>query len=126
MLRSAQMRAVCLAVAVCLISLVGLVTPVVAQSTTGTIQGVVRDDQAAVIPGATVTVRNVLTGQTRSVVSGEGGQYRFPNLQVGEYELTVELASFATYKQSGLNLSLNQDAVIDVKIQPAASPSPYR
>ena len=101
MLRSAQMRAVCLAVAVCLISLVGLAAPVVAQSTTGTIQGVVRDDQAAVIPGATVTVRNVLTGQSRSVVSGESGQYRFPNLQVGEYELTVELAGFGDLQAVG-------------------------
>lgn len=90
-----------------------------AQSTTGTISGVVRDDQAAVIPGATVTVRNVLTGQSRSVASGADGQYRFPNLQVGEYELTVELSGFGTYKQSGLNLTLNQDAAIDVTLRPA-------
>jgi hypothetical protein len=90
-----------------------------AQSTTGTITGVVRDDQAAVVPGATVTVLNVLTGQTRSVVSTDDGQYRFPNLQVGEYELTVELSGFGTYKQSGLNLTLNQDAAIDVTLRPA-------
>lgn len=90
-----------------------------AQSTTGTIQGVVRDDQNAVIPGATVTIRNVGTGQVRTQVSSEQGQYRFPNLQVGEYELAVELSGFGTYKQSGLNLSLNQDAVIDVTLRPA-------
>jgi hypothetical protein len=94
--------------------------PVAAQSTTGTIQGVVRDDQNAVIPGATVTVRNVGTGQSRTGVTTEGGQYRFPNLQVGQYELTVELAGFGTYKQAGLNLSLNQDAVIDVTLRPAS------
>lgn len=70
-------------------------------------------------PGATVTVRNVLTGQARSVVSGDEGQYRFPNLQVGEYELTLELTGFGTYKQSGLNLTLNQEAAIDVTLRPA-------
>ena len=97
-----------------------LAAPVLAQSTTGTIQGVVRDDQGGVVPGATVTVRNVGTGQSRTQASAEQGQYRFPNLQVGEYELTVELGGFGTYKQSGLNLTLNQDAVIDVTLRPAS------
>ena len=100
--------------------LCGLSTTVLAQSTTGTIQGVVRDDQGGVVPGATVTVRNVGTGQSRTQASDDQGQYRFPNLQVGEYELTVELGGFGTYKQSGLNLTLNQDAVIDVTLRPAS------
>ncbi len=108
-----------LAAALCAVTLSLGSETATAQSTTGTIQGVVRDDQAAVIPGATVTVRNVLTGQTRSVVSSDEGRYRFPNLQVGEYELTVELAGFGTYKQAGLNLTLNQEAAIDVTLRPA-------
>jgi hypothetical protein len=119
MTRSAHVAAACSAAFLCLFTLVGLALPVAAQSTTGTIQGIVRDDQAAVIPGATVTVRNVLTGQTRSVVTGDEGQYRFPNLQVGEYELAVELAGFGNYKQAGLNLTLNQEAAIDVVLRPA-------
>lgn len=93
--------------------------PALAQATTGTIQGIVRDAQGAVIPGAIVTVRNAQTGQVRTVPSADDGQYRFPNLQVGEYALTVELVGFGTYRQDGLNLSLNQVAVIDVVLQPA-------
>ncbi|MBA2355460.1 MAG: TonB-dependent receptor [Acidobacteria bacterium] len=114
-----HMRAACAVAAACILTLASPVVPVLAQSTTATIQGVVRDDQGAVIPGATVTVRNVLTGQSRSAASQEEGQYRFPNLQVGEYALTVELTGFGTYTQSGLNLSLNQDAAIDVTLRPA-------
>ena len=48
-----------------LAAVIGAVTAT-AQSTTGTIQGTVRDNQDAVVPGATVTVRNVETNATRT------------------------------------------------------------
>lgn len=119
MVRIRHIRAACTAAAVCILTIGACAAAAAAQSTTGTIHGVIRDDQGAVIPGATVTVRNVLTGQSRSALSQEEGEYRFPNLQVGEYALTVELAGFGTYTQSGLNLALNQDAAIDVTLRPA-------
>jgi hypothetical protein len=97
----------------------GTAAPVVAQSTTGTIQGTVRDNQDAVVPGATVTVRNVQTNATRSGVTDAGGFYRFLNMPVGQYEVTVELSGFGRLTRSGIILSLNQDAVVDVQIQPA-------
>ena len=93
---------------------------VAAQSTTGSIQGVVRDNQNAVVPGATVTLRHVATNTSRTLVTEGAGNYRFLNMPVGEYELTVELAGFSRYVRSGLTLSLNQDAVVDVQLQPAA------
>ena len=55
-----------------------------AQSTTGTIRGTVRDEQEAVVPGATVTIRNVATNAVQTAVS-ENGFYRFLNVAVGEY-----------------------------------------
>ena len=119
MVRVRRGSAACVAAAVSLLLSSSIVSSVAAQSTTGTISGVVRDNQDAVVPGATVTVLNVLTGQSRSQVSNDEGQYRFPNLQVGEYQLTVELGGFGTYKQTGLNLTLNQEAAIDVTLQPA-------
>jgi hypothetical protein len=91
-----------------------------AQSTTGTIQGTVRDNQDAVVPGATVTVRNIQTNASRSVTSDASGFYRLLNMAAGEYELTVELAGFGKYVRSGITLALNQDAVVDVSIQPAS------
>ena len=91
-----------------------------AQSTTGTIQGSIRDEQGAVIPGATVTIRNVDTNFTRSVVSGADGAFRFPNLPVGDYTLVVDLTGFGRYTQEGIRLLLNQDAVAEVTLRPAA------
>ena len=107
------------------LSLVGLLvilaaaTTLGAQSTTGSIQGTVKDKQDAVVPGAAVTIRNVQTNASRTAVTDGNGGYRFLNVPVGDYELTVELSGFSKHVRSGLTLSLNQDAVVDVQIQPA-------
>ena len=107
------------------LSLVGLLvilaaaTTLEAQSTTGGIQGTVKDKQDAVVPGAAVTIRNVQTNASRTAVTDGNGGYRFLNVPVGDYELTVELSGFSKHVRSGLTLSLNQDAVVDVQIQPA-------
>ncbi len=85
-----------------------------AQSTTGTISGTVRDAQQAVLPGVSVTVRNVDTGLSRTIITDASGVYRFSALPLGRYELEADLAGFAKYSRSGLTLALNQEAVIDI------------
>jgi hypothetical protein len=95
------------------------VSPLSAQSTTGTIQGVITDNQDAVIPGATVTLRHVETNTARTLVTEANGSYRFLNMPVGDYELVVELPGFSKYVRSGITLSLNQVAVVDVQLQAA-------
>jgi hypothetical protein len=90
-----------------------------AQATTATILGTVQDEQGGVIPGATVTIRNVETNLVRTGVSDGSGSYRFPNLPVGSYEVTVELPGFTTFIRSGITLLLNQDAVVNVALRPA-------
>src|SRR5207249_149301 len=90
-----------------------------AQSTTGTISGSIVDAQQAVIPGAMVTARNVETNISRSVLTNEVGRFRIPNLPVGPYEVSVELGGFARYVRSGIILTLNQEAVLDIMLQTA-------
>jgi hypothetical protein len=48
------------------------------QAINGTIEGTIVDDQGAVLPGVSVTVTNIDTGDTRSVVTNESGLYRAP------------------------------------------------
>jgi hypothetical protein len=103
----------------CIVALLVGSTSLSAQATTGSILGTVRDNQEAVVPGATVTIRNVETNAVRTVVSDGSGSYRFLNVPVGAYELSVELSGFSKYSRAGITLSLNQDAVVDVQIQPA-------
>src|SRR5207237_4395351 len=74
--------------------------PLFAQST-ATIVGVVRDS-GGVLPGATVTVRNVDTGLTRSGPTSEDGAYRFPALPRGPYEIRAARSGFPTTVRSGL------------------------
>jgi outer membrane receptor protein involved in Fe transport len=94
-----------------------LSSPVLAQ-TTGSIAGEVRDEKQAVIPNATVTVRNVTTNETRTTQTDSDGRYRFTSMPVGDYEVTVESSGFAKYVQSGITLVLNQPATVDVTMKP--------
>jgi hypothetical protein len=91
-----------------------------AQATTGSIEGVVTDNQGLVVPGATVMVRNVETNVSRSLATGVDGSYRFLNMPVGNYELTVELTGFSRHVRAGITLAVNQVAVVDVQVRPAA------
>src|SRR5687768_15064580 len=93
--------------------LCGAALPAAAQ-TTGTISGSVQNEKGEAIPGATVTVRNVETNTSQTGQTNDQGTYRFPNLAVGAYEVTVESSGFAKHVQTGITLSLNQDAVVDV------------
>ena len=96
-----------------------LATEASAQSITGSIRGVVIDEQSAVAPGASVTVRNVDTNQSRAATTDSGGRYRVTNLPSGRYEVTVGLSGFSTVVRSGITLALNQDAVVDVTLKTA-------
>ncbi|MGH9253618.1 MAG: carboxypeptidase regulatory-like domain-containing protein [Vicinamibacterales bacterium] len=104
----------------CLVAVALSAAPLAAQSITGTIQGTVRDNQGLAVPAATVTARNIDTNVSRTVVTDAEGVYRFLNMPVGNYEVTVELTGFSRYVRSGLTLALNQTAVVDADIRPAS------
>src|SRR5512134_1953734 len=93
--------------------------PLLAQSTTGTLQGTVTDQQQGMVPGATVTVRNVDTNASRTAVTDSQGRWRVVNLPVGNYEIKVDLTGFASVLRSGITLALNQDAVVDISMKAA-------
>src|SRR5712671_1440794 len=57
--------------------------------TSGDITGVVSDSSGAVVPGAKVVLKNVDTGDGRTVDSGPDGQYRFTFLKPGRYAVSV-------------------------------------
>lgn len=67
-----------------------------AQLITGTVTGTVVDQGDAAIPGATVTVVNEGTGQTRSVTTNAVGLFRMPAIQPGMYTVRVEMKGFGT------------------------------
>jgi Carboxypeptidase regulatory-like domain len=65
-----------------------------AQLFPGRITGSVRDAQGAAVPGATVKLSNPLTGQERSLTSDQDGEFNFPELPLGTFQLTVSKQGF--------------------------------
>ncbi len=91
-----------------------------AQAINGTIEGTIHDDQGAVLPGVTVTVSNVDTGDVRSVVTNESGLYRAALLPLGSYRVAAELQGFKKFEQTGVTLRAGQTAVINVTLSVGA------
>jgi len=65
-----------------------------AQAPTGIIAGVVRDPSGAAVAGAQVKLVNLATVLTRTVATSEQGEYSFPSLLAGEYEVSTEAEGF--------------------------------
>ncbi len=95
--------------------------PVVAQVTTATIVGTISDASGAQVPAATITARNIDTGLTRTVVSGEDGYYRLEFLPVGNYVVEVTASSgFKKARQEGIALSVNDTQRVDIALEVGA------
>ncbi|HEV2273311.1 MAG TPA: carboxypeptidase regulatory-like domain-containing protein, partial [Acidobacteriaceae bacterium] len=86
---------------------------VYAQSASATILGTVSDDSGSVVPDATVTVKDLGTGQERTVKSDDSGAFTVPGLQVGHYSLVVTREGFALYKIADTELQVAQRATIN-------------
>ncbi|PYV09041.1 MAG: hypothetical protein DMG07_24135, partial [Acidobacteria bacterium] len=84
---------------------------------TASLFGTVTDAQAAVIPGATVTVTSTATGQTRSALADASGGYVFALLPVGSYNVTVEQPGFRKYERRGVLLQANENARVDAVLE---------
>jgi hypothetical protein len=87
--------------------------------TTGSLSGEVKDEKGSVVPNATVTLRSIATNESRTTQTDDEGRYRFANVAVGEYEVTVESSGFAKHVQTGIELVLNQNAVVNVALKPS-------
>src|SRR2546426_1890971 len=87
-----------------------------AQGATAAISGTVLDPTGAAIPGASISVRNVGTAFTRSVISDDQGRYVAPELPIGEYEVQASLAGFQTVVRRGIPLTVGSRPVIDLQL----------
>ncbi|MGH9341270.1 MAG: TonB-dependent receptor domain-containing protein [Acidobacteriota bacterium] len=104
----------------CLVFLVicaGLLQSARAQSDAGQISGFVKDSSGAVIPGATVAIRNETTGLERQAVTNDSGYYVVPNLPPGYYTLAVELPGFKRFVKTRNKLDANSAMTIDAGLE---------
>jgi hypothetical protein len=77
------------------------------------VSGRVTDPQGGVVPGASVTARQVETNVVAETVTAQDGRFRFPYLKVGPYQVTVHLEGFADVKRS---LTLTVGSAFDLPV----------
>jgi hypothetical protein len=89
-------------------------------STTGAINGRVTDSSGGVLPGVTVTASSPSMQGTRTDVTSESGEYRFPAVPPGTYKLVYELAGFGTVNREGVNVGLGFTATVNIELNVAS------
>jgi len=75
------------------------------QATTGNLSGVVTDPSGAIVIGAEVKITNMGTRVQKTYVSNSAGFYEFPFLPLGSYEVDVKMAGFASFRQTGVEIT---------------------
>src|SRR2546425_7626913 len=90
----------------------------VAQTNKAEIVGTVTDSNGAAVQGATVTITKVDTNTSRTVTSGDSGQYEAPLLEIGTYKVTATKQGFQTVTQENVVLQTNDRLRIDLTLPP--------
>ncbi|MBI5084654.1 MAG: carboxypeptidase regulatory-like domain-containing protein, partial [Acidobacteria bacterium] len=103
-----------------LILLLSMSTVAMAQITSGTILGTVRDASGAAVSGAGVKIRNIGTNDVRELTASTDGMFRFAQLPPGSYEVTVTKTGFGKYVQGPIVLRSGQDADLGIKLEVAS------
>ena len=101
---------------VALLMAILLVPCAFAQETTAGIQGSVKDPSGAVVANATIELTGTALLGSRKVTTDSSGVYRFAQLPVGTYTMTISAPGFRSYKQSGIELTAGRLPSIDVTL----------
>lgn len=94
-----------------------------AQSSNGSITGMVSDDGGAVLPGVTITALNTATGMSRSTVSSSVGHYEIGLLPPGIYSVSSELSGFQAVKFDHIVVNVGSDTTVSFRLKPGVSES---
>jgi hypothetical protein len=109
-----------------LLVVLSLLLPVTiaAQTHRGSLRGTIYDPNQAVIPGATVTVTSVATGEVRATTTDRSGDYAISSLAAGIYQVDVEGSSFQKYSER-IEILVNQEQRLNVTLSPSG-PAPQQ
>jgi hypothetical protein len=93
--------------------------PASAQQATGSIAGVIVDNQGAAVPGAAVTAHNVNTGFTRTATTSTSGLYALTALPVGVYDIVAELSGFTRLELHGILVRISETHDLNLTLRVA-------
>ena len=89
-----------------------------AQTDQARIVGIVTDVNNAVVPGASVAVKNDKTGEARTVIANGQGEYIVTALKPSFYTITISKQGFAAAESKNVQLSVGQELNLNVTLQP--------
>lgn len=95
--------------------------PLLPQGAAQAIQGLVTDAAGVPVSGARLSVANVATGVTRSAASNDTGNYSFPLVEVGTYDITCEKPGFSSETVQGVRVDTATQVRQNFVIQPGAA-----
>src|SRR2546425_7590110 len=98
------------------LGIIGCVSIVRAQITTGSISGYVRDASSAAVPNVNVTAKMVEQQTARAAVTDSEGFYNFLAVPPGTYEITFEASGFQKQVRSGVELTVSQNLRVDATL----------
>ncbi len=87
------------------------------QMTTGTIQGTVTDANGAIVPGASIEIKNIETNFARSLTTDDGGRFVALALPPGKYSVTVSKQGFATGVLERVDLTVGQAVTLPLSLK---------
>jgi hypothetical protein len=95
-------------------------TTAYAQFDTAVVLGTVRDPNGAVLPNATVTLKNIATGVTATTTTDESGNYQFFNVKIGAYQVVAEAQGFAKAVAEKVEVTVNARQRVDLSLKAGA------
>jgi hypothetical protein len=107
------MRALCLSIGVLLVCI-----PAFSQGNQGRITGTITDQSGGVVASAIVTVKDVQRGLSRTLTTGDSGEYNAPNLLPGTYSVRAEAKGFRALEQQNILLEVGKEVRVDLSLQP--------
>jgi len=101
---------------VCLIAIAFLGGSAMAQTPTGTIQGLVTDKTGAAIQGASITIIRTATNEARNTVTDTAGRYSMPFVEPGTYTVGVNAKGFRSAKQENVLVQVTETRPVDFNL----------
>jgi len=87
---------------------------------TGAVRGIVTDEQGAPLPGVNVTISGQNLMGIRTFLTDANGEFRFPALPPGEYQVKAELQGFGTAVREKIRVNTTSTLNIDLQMKSSA------
>src|ERR1700676_597833 len=92
-----------------------------AQVPGGSMTGTARGDSGSAVPGVQISIKDVTTGQVRTVLTDTSGSYSLPALPPGKYEMTVSAPAFVTQLWTGITVTVGSQRILDTLMRAGSS-----